>query len=143
MPPGIDNQDVSWHLLLCSSTKISKHSVFAPRPPASAIPRPSSSAQLSPHCENRVNLARLATLNIFLGGDMLDADRPAQLTDQLLKVIMSELEREPRTPDNVWCVLDAVACVVAGLIKEPEALRYYGRHSTGTVAISPRGRAEF
>ena len=58
---------------------------------------------------------------------MLDADRAAQLTDQLLKVIMSELEREPRTPDNVWCVLDAVACVVAGLIKEPEALRYYGR----------------
>ena len=58
---------------------------------------------------------------------MIDADRVAQLTDQLLKVIMSELEREPRTPDNVWCVLDAVACVVAGLIKEPEALRYYGR----------------
>jgi hypothetical protein len=58
---------------------------------------------------------------------MLDADRAAQLTDQLLKVIISELEREPRTPDNVWCVLDAVACVVAGLIKEPEALRYYGR----------------
>ena len=48
---------------------------------------------------------------------MLDADRAAQLTDQLLKVIMSELEREPRTPDNVWYVLDAVACVVAGLIK--------------------------
>src|SRR5215472_12367344 len=65
--------------------------------------------------------------NKLLGGDMLDADRAAQLTDQLLKVIMSELEREPRTPDNVWCVLDAVACVVAGLIKEPEALRYYGR----------------
>ena len=58
---------------------------------------------------------------------MLDADRAAQLTDQLLKVIMSELEREPRTPDNVWCVLDAVACVIAGLTKEPEALRYYGR----------------
>ena len=36
---------------------------------------------------------------------MLDADRAAQLTDQLLKVIMSELEREPRTPDNVWWVL--------------------------------------
>ena len=40
---------------------------------------------------------------------------------------MPELEREPRTPDNVWGVLDAVACVVAGLIKEPEALRYYCR----------------
>lgn len=58
---------------------------------------------------------------------MLDTDRAALLADQLLNVIMPELEREPRTPDNVWCVLDAVACVVAGLIKEPEALRYYGR----------------
>jgi hypothetical protein len=46
---------------------------------------------------------------------MLDTDRAALLTDQLLNVIMPELEREPRTPDNVWCVLDAVACVVAGL----------------------------
>jgi hypothetical protein len=64
-------------------------------------------------------------LDKFLGGDMLDSDRAALLADQLLNVIM--LEREPRTPDNVWCVLDAVACVVAGLIKEPEALRYYGR----------------
>jgi hypothetical protein len=58
---------------------------------------------------------------------MLDTDRAALLADQLLNVILPELEREPRTPDNVWCVLDAVACVVAGLIKEPEALRYYGR----------------
>jgi hypothetical protein len=66
-------------------------------------------------------------LDKFLGGDMLDTDRAALLADQLLNVIMPELEREPRTPDNVWCVLDAVACVVAGLIKEPEALRYYGR----------------
>ena len=38
---------------------------------------------------------------------MLDTDRAALLTDQLLNVIMPELEREPRTPDNVWCVLDA------------------------------------
>jgi hypothetical protein len=66
-------------------------------------------------------------LDKFLGGDMLDTDRAALLADQLLNVILPELEREPRTPDNVWCVLDAVACVVAGLIKEPEALRYYGR----------------
>ena len=40
---------------------------------------------------------------------------------------MPELNREPRTPDNVWCVIDAVACVVAGLIKEPVARQYYGR----------------
>ena len=66
-------------------------------------------------------------LEKFLGGDLLDTDRAALLTDQLLNVIVPELEREPRTPDNVWCVLDAVACVVAGLIKEPEALRYYCR----------------
>ena len=58
---------------------------------------------------------------------MLDTDRAALLTDQLLNVIMPELEREPRTPDNVWCVLDAVACLVAGLINEPEALHYYRR----------------
>ena len=58
---------------------------------------------------------------------MLDTDRAALLTDQLLNVIMPELEREPRTPDNVWCVFDAVACVVAGLIKEPEALCCYCR----------------
>src|SRR5262249_54301789 len=31
------------------------------------------------------------------------------------------------TSDNVWCVIEAVACVVAGLIKEPAARRYYGR----------------
>jgi hypothetical protein len=66
-------------------------------------------------------------LTKFSGGEMLDTDRAALLTDQLLNVIMTELEREPRTPDNVWCVLDAVACVVAGLIKDPEALRYYRR----------------
>ena len=83
---------------LCSSTKISKHTVLAPGPTASAIPRPSSSAERTPHWETAFNLARLATLNKFLGGDMLDADRAAQLTDQLLKVIMSELEREPRLP---------------------------------------------
>ena len=58
---------------------------------------------------------------------MLDTDRAALLTDRLLNVIMCELEREPRTPANVWCVLDAVACVVAGLINEPEALDYYRR----------------
>ena len=58
---------------------------------------------------------------------MLDTDRAAHLTDKLLQVIVPELNREPRTPDNVWCVIDAVACVVAGLIKEPEALRYYSR----------------
>ena len=40
---------------------------------------------------------------------------------------MPELNREPRTPENVWCVIEAVACVVAGLIKEPVAQRYYGR----------------
>jgi hypothetical protein len=72
-------------------------------------------------------LAQVRDLDKFAGGDMLDTDRAARLTDQLLNVIMPELEREPRNPDNVWCVLDAVACVVAGLIKEPEALRYYGR----------------
>jgi hypothetical protein len=37
-------------------------------------------------------------LEKFLGGDMLDTDRAALLTDQLLNVIMPELEREPRTP---------------------------------------------
>lgn len=37
---------------------------------------------------------------------MLDTDRTAFLTDQLLNVIMPELEREPRTPDNVWCLLE-------------------------------------
>ena len=58
---------------------------------------------------------------------MLDTDRAAHLTDKLLEVIVPELNREPRTPDNVWCVIDAVACVVAGLIKEPVARRYYGR----------------
>ena len=50
---------------------------------------------------------------------MLDTDRAAHLTDKL--------NREPRTADNVWCVIDAVACVVAGLIKEPVARRYHGR----------------
>ena len=50
---------------------------------------------------------------------MLDTDRAAHLTDKL--------NREPRTPDNVWCVIEAVACVVAGLIKEPVARRYYAR----------------
>ena len=44
-----------------------------------------------------------------------------------LEVIAPELDREPRNPDNVWCVIEAVACVVAGLIKEPVARRYYGR----------------
>ena len=29
--------------------------------------------------------------------------------------------------ENVWCVIEAGACVVAGLIKEPAARRYYGR----------------
>ena len=58
---------------------------------------------------------------------MLDTDRAAHLTDKLLEVIVPELNRQPRTPDNVWCVIDAVACVVAGLIKEPVARRYYGR----------------
>jgi hypothetical protein len=58
---------------------------------------------------------------------MLDADRAAHLTDKLLDVIMPELNREPRTQDNVWCVINAIACVVAELIKEPAALRYYGR----------------
>ena len=46
---------------------------------------------------------------------MFDTDRAAHLTDKLLEVIVPELNREPRTPDNVWCVIDAVACVVAGL----------------------------
>jgi len=50
---------------------------------------------------------------------MLDTDRAAHLTDKLLDVIMPELNREPRTQDNVWCVIDAIACVVAGLTKEP------------------------
>jgi hypothetical protein len=77
--------------------------------------------------ETTLNLARSAILTKFSGGEMLDTDRVALLTDQLLNVIMTELEREPRTPDNVWCVLDAVACVVAGLIKDQEALRYYRR----------------
>ena len=59
---------------------------------------------------------------------MLDTDRAAHLTDKLLHVIMPELNREPRTQDNVWCVIDAIACcVVAGLTKEPVALRYYVR----------------
>jgi hypothetical protein len=40
---------------------------------------------------------------------------------------MPELNREPRTQDNVWCVINAIACVVAGLTKEPVALRYYVR----------------
>jgi hypothetical protein len=70
--------------------------------------------------ETTLNLARSAILTKSSGGEMLDTDRTAFLTDQLL-------EREPRTPDNVWCVLDAVACVIAGLIKDPEALRYYRR----------------
>jgi len=55
---------------------------------------------------------------------MLDTDRAAHLTDKLLDVIMPELNREPRTQDNVWCVIDAIACVVGGLTKEPVALRY-------------------
>ena len=55
---------------------------------------------------------------------MLDSDRAAHLTGKLLEVIVPELNREPRTPDTVWCVLDAVACVVAGLIKELVARRY-------------------
>jgi len=72
--------------------------------------------------------ARQNTLEQFYpGGDMIDTDRAADLTDKLLEVIAPELNREPRTPDNVWCVIEAVACVVAGLIKEPVALRYYGR----------------
>ena len=58
---------------------------------------------------------------------MIDTDRSADLTDKLLEVIAPELNREPRTPDNVWCVIEAVACVVAGLIKEPVGRRYYGR----------------
>ena len=58
---------------------------------------------------------------------MLDTDRAAHLTDKLLQVIVPELNREPRAPENVWCVIEAVACVVAGLIKEPVARRYYGR----------------
>jgi len=58
---------------------------------------------------------------------MLDTDRAAHLTDRLLEVIVPELNREPRAPENVWCVIEAVACVVAGLIKEPVARRYYGR----------------
>jgi hypothetical protein len=58
---------------------------------------------------------------------MIDTDRAAHLTDKLLDIIAPELNREPRTPDNVWCVIEAVACVVAGLIKEPAARRYYGR----------------
>ena len=58
---------------------------------------------------------------------MIDTDRAAHLTDKLLEVIAPELNREPRTPDNVWCVIEAVACVVAGLIKEPAARRYYER----------------
>ena len=58
---------------------------------------------------------------------MLDTDRAAHLTDKLLDVIMPELNREPRAQDNVWCVIDAIACVVAGLTKEPVALRYYVR----------------
>ena len=57
---------------------------------------------------------------------MIDTDRAAQLTDKLLEVIAPELNREPRTPDNVWCVIEAVACVVAGLM-EPAARRHYGR----------------
>ena len=43
---------------------------------------------------------------IFPGGNMLDTDRAAHLTDKLLDVIMPELNREPRTQDNVWCVID-------------------------------------
>jgi len=73
---------------------------------------------------------------------MLDTDRAALLTDRLLDVIMSELEREPDTPDNVWCVLDTAACLVAGLIKEPEALHYNVAHLTTTAAISRRGQAK-
>jgi hypothetical protein len=56
-----------------------------------------------------------------------DSDRAAHLTEKLLEVIAPEVNREPRTPDNVWCVIEAVACVVAGLIKEPVARRYFGR----------------
>jgi hypothetical protein len=33
---------------------------------------------------------------------MIDTDRAAHLTDKLLEVIAPELNREPRTPDNVW-----------------------------------------
>jgi hypothetical protein len=73
------------------------------------------------------SLARLTILGNLSGGDMLDTERAAHLTDKLLEVIAPELNREPRTPDNVWCVIEAVACVVAGLIKEPVARRYYGR----------------
>src|SRR5215813_8734141 len=64
---------------------------------------------------------------IFPEGNMLDTDRAAHLTEKLLDIIMPELNREPRTQDNVWCVIDAIACVVAGLTKEPVALRYYVR----------------
>ena len=50
---------------------------------------------------------------------MLDTDRAAHLTDKLLEVIVPELNREPRIPDNVWCVIDAVACVGGCPSEEP------------------------
>jgi hypothetical protein len=72
---------------------------------------------------------------------MLDTDRAAHLTDKLLEVIVPELNREPRTADNVWCVIDAVACVVAGLIKEPVARQYYG-HALDHYSRDLAARAE-
>jgi hypothetical protein len=80
----------------------------------------------------RIAVAATTALTLWLGGQGALAQksggiRAALLTDRLLDVIMSELKGEPRTPDNVWCVLDAVACLVAGLTKEPEALHYYRR----------------
>ena len=58
---------------------------------------------------------------------MIDTDRAADLTDKLLEVIAPELNREPRTPDNVWCVIEAVACGVAGLIKGAGRAAVLGR----------------
>ena len=72
---------------------------------------------------------------------MLDTDRAAHLTEKLLEVIVPALNREPRTADNVWCVIDAVACVVAGLIKEPVARQYYG-HALDHYSRDLAARAE-
>ena len=52
------------------------------------------SPTVKPHCRRR-NRPRS------------DSDRAAHLTEKLLEVIAPEVNREPRTPDNVWCVIEA------------------------------------
>jgi len=47
--------------------------------------------------------------------------------DYYLTVRATRSGRGPSVADNVWCVIDAIASVVAGLTKEPVALRYYVR----------------